>query len=105
MVVSSSDVYFSHPLPGMIAAAIVIGILALLQMNRVSVGGTVKRGTVNGGTVKGGTVKACFVLGAILLAAAAAGVIWNRPAPPSIVVMVDLSPSTRGAGFRSRGRT
>jgi hypothetical protein len=36
----------------------------------------------------------------ILLAAAAAGPLWNHPRPGTIAVMVDLSPSTRGADFR-----
>jgi hypothetical protein len=38
--------------------------------------------------------------GLILLAAAAAGPLWNHPRPGTIAVMVDLSPSTRGADFR-----
>ncbi len=39
-------------------------------------------------------------IGTILLAVAAAGPIWNHPKPGTIAVMVDLSPSMRGANFR-----
>jgi hypothetical protein len=39
-------------------------------------------------------------VGAILLAVAAAGPLWNHSKAGTIAVMVDLSPSTRGANFR-----
>jgi len=39
--------------------------------------------------------------GIVLLALAAAGPVWHRPRPGTIAVMVDLSPSTRGAKFRN----
>jgi hypothetical protein len=39
-------------------------------------------------------------IGTLLLAVAAAGPQWNHPRPGTIAVMVDLSPSTRGAKFR-----
>ena len=39
--------------------------------------------------------------GIVLLALAAAGPVWHRPRPGTIAVMVDLSPSTRGARFRN----
>jgi len=39
--------------------------------------------------------------GIVLLALAAAGPVWHRPRPGTIAVMVDLSPSTRGAHFRN----
>jgi hypothetical protein len=41
-------------------------------------------------------------LGAVLLAAAAGEPLWKRAGNGSILVMVDLSPSTRGATFRDR---
>ncbi len=41
--------------------------------------------------------------GIVFLALAAAGPVWPRPRPGTIAVMVDLSPSTRGAGFRNPG--
>jgi hypothetical protein len=43
-----------------------------------------------------------FALGAILLAVSAGGPRWERRPIGSVVVMVDLSPSTRGATFRDR---
>jgi von Willebrand factor type A domain len=42
-------------------------------------------------------------LGLVLLALAAGGAIWHRPAAGEVTVMVDLSPSTRNAGYRDRG--
>jgi hypothetical protein len=49
-----------------------------------------------------------MVAGMISLALAAGDPVWNRSKPGTIAVMVDLSPSTRGARFRSgdylRGR-
>jgi len=39
--------------------------------------------------------------GVMFLALAAAGPVWHRAEPGTIAVMVDLSPSTRGARFRS----
>ena len=41
-----------------------------------------------------------LVIGAMLLATAAGRPAWNRPTAGTIAVMVDLSPSTRGATFR-----
>src|SRR5688500_18363485 len=40
------------------------------------------------------------IIGAALLAIAAGGPTWTRPDPAAVVVMVDLSPSTRGAAYR-----
>jgi len=42
-----------------------------------------------------------FAVGLLLLALAAAGPVWFRTKPGRLAVMVDLSPSTRGAQFRS----
>src|SRR5688500_15910289 len=44
---------------------------------------------------------ACAML---LLALAAGGFMWRREAAAEVVVMVDLSASTRGAEFRDRAR-
>jgi len=41
-------------------------------------------------------------IGLLLLSIAAGAPVWNRPTPQDVVVMVDLSPSTRGATFRNR---
>jgi hypothetical protein len=43
-------------------------------------------------------------IGVVLLCMAAGGIEWRRPRPQSVLVMVDLSPSTRTATFRDRGR-
>src|SRR4051794_35106095 len=41
-------------------------------------------------------------VGLLLLASAAGGLVWHRPAAREVIVMVDLSPSTRTATFRNR---
>jgi Ca-activated chloride channel family protein len=41
-------------------------------------------------------------LGSLLLCLAAGGIIWQRPTVGEVAVMVDLSPSTRTAGYRNR---
>src|ERR1700685_3665168 len=43
-------------------------------------------------------------LGALLLCLAAGSPVWQRPSPGEVAVMVDLSPSTRTADFRTRAR-
>jgi hypothetical protein len=43
-----------------------------------------------------------FGIGLLLLALAAGRPLWHRPTPGVVTVMVDLSPSTRGATFRDR---
>ncbi len=48
------------------------------------------------------TSKLLAILAAILLALAAGGMNWRRPASSEITVMVDLSPSTRTAAYRTR---
>jgi hypothetical protein len=42
-------------------------------------------------------------IGVVLLALAAGGLAWLRPATRPVAVMLDLSPSTRGAQFRESG--
>jgi hypothetical protein len=44
-----------------------------------------------------------FLAGILCLALAAGKPVWNRPSKKSVAVMVDLSPSTRGATFRDAG--
>ena len=41
-------------------------------------------------------------MGLVLLVLAAGGAIWRRPAAGEVTVMVDLSASTRNAGYRDR---
>src|SRR5581483_9065875 len=41
-------------------------------------------------------------LGLVLLSLAAGAPLWFRPAAQDVAVMVDLSPSTRGAAYRDR---
>src|SRR5688572_8372258 len=43
---------------------------------------------------------ACAGVGAVLLTLAAAGTTWQRPQAEPVAVLVDLSPSTRTAGYR-----
>ena len=45
---------------------------------------------------------ALIVAGAACWAVAAGSPVWDRPAARVVAVMVDVSPSTRGAGFRDR---
>jgi hypothetical protein len=42
------------------------------------------------------------IIGAGLLLLAASGIAWTKPAARPVAVMVDLSPSTRGAAYRDR---
>ncbi|HSI35991.1 MAG TPA: hypothetical protein VK986_20580, partial [Tepidisphaeraceae bacterium] len=51
-----------------------------------------------------GTSKLLALLAAVVLSLAAAGTSWHRPATADLVVMVDCSPSTRGATFRDRAK-
>ncbi|HYE19182.1 MAG TPA: VWA domain-containing protein [Tepidisphaeraceae bacterium] len=48
--------------------------------------------------------KLLALLAAITLSLAGAGLAWHRPATADLVVMVDCSPSTRGATFRDRAK-
>jgi hypothetical protein len=76
---------FDSPRSGCVAACLLLAILLLLHRK------TPKRPS-----------KFCFAAGAILLATAAAAPVWNRPVAGTVAVLVDLSPSTRGATFRDR---
>lgn len=71
-----------------IAAAVLVALTVAVAMRR---GIAVPRATL----VLAG-------VGAALIALAAGGLAAARPAPRSVVVMVDLSPSTRGAAYRER---
>ena len=44
--------------------------------------------------------KVLGAIGLLLLAVAAGSPVWNRPSVSEVVVMVDLSASTRGASYR-----
>ena len=46
------------------------------------------------------TTAVCGVVALVLLALAAGGLSWHRPAEGDVAVMVDLSASTRGAAYR-----
>lgn len=46
----------------------------------------------------------CAGIGMLALALGAGELAWKRPASSEVVVMVDLSASTRGAGYRDRAR-
>jgi hypothetical protein len=80
---------FSLEAPGWFAVAcglaLIAGVLALVRRP----------------AVHGVTLVACAV-GMVLLALAAGGLTWHRPASADVAVMVDLSASTRGAGYRNR---
>src|SRR5256885_1774377 len=81
---------FSLEAPGWFAVACGLALIA---------GGLawVRRPAVHGWTLAGGGV------GMVLLALAAGGLTWHRPgAAGDVAVMVDLSASTRGAGYRNR---
>jgi hypothetical protein len=82
-----ATVVFASPLLLGIGLALAIAIVALAILRRV---------------LLRKLALLCIAVGAMLLALAAGRPVWNRAATPSIVVMVDLSPSTRGATFRDR---
>jgi hypothetical protein len=76
---------FDSPWSGGVAVVLLIAILILLfrlRMRRLP--------------------KGCLAAGAFLLAVAAGAPVWHRLVVGKVVVMVDLSPSTRGATFRDR---
>ena len=50
----------------------------------------------------GRAASALIALGAVLWVATAGEPVWDRPAVRRVAVMVDLSPSTRGAAYRAR---
>jgi hypothetical protein len=82
-----ASVVFSAPISLGISLAMVVAIVAIAVARRIAVG-----------SVAG----FCLSLGIVLLAISAGQPLFNRMDRPSIVVMVDLSPSTRGATYRDR---
>src|ERR1700689_2023844 len=83
---TASAALFSSPNSGIAALALAIAIIFIARRRQLSFP-PVSEWTLSAGIV--------------LLALAAAGPLWNRPKPGTIAVMVDLSPSTRGANFRN----
>lgn len=77
---------FSSPQLGIAAIAAAIVAMGIAIVRRVNI-----------------PILSRFLLGAgvLLLALAAGGPVWNRAQRETIAVMVDLSPSTRGAKFRN----
>lgn len=77
---------FSSPQLGIAALAAAIAAMGIAIVRRIGI-----------------PLLSCLLLaaGIVLLALAAAAPVWNRPKPGTIAVMVDLSPSTRGAKFRN----
>jgi hypothetical protein len=82
---AASVVLFSSPIAGIASLALAIAAIAVGVWRRIDLS------AVSAWLLSAGT---------ILLAIAAAGPLWNHPKPGTIAVMVDLSPSTRGANFR-----
>jgi hypothetical protein len=82
----ASVALFSSPNSGIAALALAIAIIFIARRRQISLP-PISEWTLSAGIV--------------LLALAAAGPLWNRPKPGTIAVMVDLSPSTRGANFRN----
>jgi hypothetical protein len=77
---------FESPRLGLAALGMLVAIVALLWRNRVL-----------------GRRPAWLIgVGAAALAVAAGSPVWSRPVVGTVAVMVDLSPSTRGATFRNR---
>lgn len=82
-----ATVLFVSPASMGIAFAMVIVIAAVVLIRKV---------------VISALARTLLAFGAMLLAVAAGQPVWERPGSGVILVMVDLSPSTRGATFRDR---
>lgn len=85
-MVSDFPIALDSPPSGGIAAAILVAILVLLLRRRT----IAKRPAI------------LFAIGSTLLAIASSVPVWNWPVVGTVAVLVDLSPSTRGATFRDR---
>jgi hypothetical protein len=83
---AASFVSFASPITGLISLLLALAAMAIAIVRRLGLG-----------------KPAAFLMGAglLLLAAAAFDPIWNYPHRGTIAVMVDLSPSTRGARYRN----
>jgi hypothetical protein len=77
----------SSPVSLQIAAGLFVLMVVLVLVRRV----VIRR-----------TARLLILLGSVLLVIAAGRPSWMRPSARSVTVMVDLSPSTRGATFRDR---
>ncbi len=77
---------FSSPQLGIAALAAAVAAMGIAIVRRIDIGLL---------------SRLLLAVGIVLLAAAAGEPMWNRPRPGTIAVMVDLSPSTRGAKFRN----
>jgi hypothetical protein len=80
-------------IPFSIANPVVFAIAAAMVMAAVGVA-IVRRPAIQA------TTAVCGVVALVLLALAAGGLSWHRPAEGDVAVMVDLSASTRGAAYR-----
>jgi hypothetical protein len=75
-------------LPSLYAALALVGLMAIVaRFRRVAIRTS---------------AQIILAIGALLLATASGRPTWNRPKSGTVAVMVDLSPSTRGATFRDR---
>jgi hypothetical protein len=81
--------FFSFDRPGLFALAAVLALLTIVVA-------LVRRPAVHSIT------SLLCAIALILFALAAGGFTWHRPAETDVVVMVDLSASTRGAEYRNR---
>jgi hypothetical protein len=70
---------------------------AALLLTLATVGAAIRRRPA----INASTAALCAA-GLVLLALSAGGLSWRRPATSQVHVMVDLSPSTRGAAYRDR---
>jgi hypothetical protein len=86
-MLSHLPLVFASPESLYFAFSMVCGVIAVARFRRVAIHHK---------------AQICIATGAMLLAIAAGQPIFNRPAHGSVVVMVDLSPSTRGATFRDQ---
>ena len=84
-MLAASVVVFSSPYSGIASLALAIAVILIARWRRIELP----------------AISAWLLsVGTILLAIAATGPLWNHPKAGTIAVMVDLSPSTRGANFR-----
>src|SRR5580692_10956586 len=83
---AASVLTLSSPIPGLIAFALALTALSIAKLRKIAL-----------------PIQSQWhlALGILLLSLAAAGPVWNLPHPGTIAVMIDLSPSTRGASFRN----
>lgn len=78
---------FTTPLAAYAGGAFVVATVTIVNFRRSAIG--------NG-------ARLLCAVGLVLLCLAAGGPIWRRPAGRDVAVVIDLSPSTRSAEYRSR---